>query len=191
MANTENYDDMPLTKVVVQFMNSEGWEDEVTVSEDRTASSVETKISIEDQGYRLFLESNESGEVFSVLMYTPFSVPANRTDAIVRILNRINRTHLRLGRLAILDRGEAGPIQFAHSIDVEGGSLAPQQIGTVVSLCFSLARFHQLLSAVALTKVSEDKLWEEFLEEEKRLSEREEDDDESDETNESDAPTRL
>lgn len=187
----EDYDDMPITKVVAEFMNSEEWEDDINVSEDRVASSVETKLNIEDQGYRIFLEANEAGEVFSVYMYSPFSVPANRIDATVRILNRINRTKLRLGRLAILDNGEASPIQFAYSIDLEGGVLAPQQISTVIGLCFSLGHFHQLLSAVALTKLSEDKLWEEFLEEEKKSSESQEEDNQSDESNEGDAPTRL
>ena len=121
MDGTKNYEDMQITKVVAQYMNDEEWTDEIEVSDDRSASTVRTQLGIEDQGYRLFLEANEVGEVFTVYMYSPFKVPANRIDAAAKILNRINRTRLRLGRLAVLDNGEASPIQFACSIDVEGG----------------------------------------------------------------------
>ena len=182
MDGTANYEDMQITKVVAQYMNDEEWTDEIEVSDDRSASTVATQLGIEDQGYRLLLEANEVGEVFTVYMYSPFKVPANRIDATAKILNRINRTRLRLGRLAVLDNGEASPIQFACSIYVEGGALAPGQIGTIIGVCFSLGRFHQLLSAVALTKMSEDKLWEEFVEEEERLAKEQQEDEDSGET---------
>ena len=191
MDGTTNYEDMQITKVVAQYMNDEEWTDEIEVSDDRSASTVATQLGIEDQGYRLFLEANEVGEVFTVYMYSPFKVPANRIDATAKILNRINMTRLRLGRLAVLDNGEASPIQFACSIDVEGGALAPGQIGTIIGVCFSLGRFHQLLSAVALTKMSEDKLWEEFVEEEERLAKEQQEDEDSGETSGDDGPNKL
>ena len=191
MDGTTNYEDMQITKVVAQYLNDEEWTDEIEVSDDRSASTVRTQLGIEDQGYRLFLEANEVGEVFTVYMYSPFKVPANRIDATAKILNRINRTRLRLGRLAVLDNGEASPIQFACSIDVEGGALAPGQIGTIIGVCFSLGRFHQLLSAVALTKMSEDKLWEEFVEEEERLAKEQQENEDSDETSGDDGPNKL
>ena len=191
MDGTTNYEDMQITKVVAQYMNDEEWTDEIEVSDDRSASTVATQLGIEDQGYRLFLEANEVGEVFTVYMYSPFKVPANRIDAAAKILNRINSTRLRLGRLAVLDNGEASPIQFACSIDVEGGALAPGQIGTIIGVCFSLGRFHQLLSAVALTKMSEDKLWEEFVEEEERLAKEQQEDEDSGETSGDDGPNKL
>ena len=191
MDGTTNYEDMQITKVVAQYMNDEEWTDEIEVSDDRSASTVATQLGIEDQGYRLFLEANEVGEVFTVYMYSPFKVPANRIDATAKILNRINWTRLRLGRLAVLDNGEASPIQFACSIDVEGGALAPGQIGTIIGVCFSLGRFHQLLSAVALTKMSEDKLWEEFVEEEERLAKEQQEDEDSGETSGDDGPNKL
>ena len=191
MKSNTDYEDMQITKVVAQYMNNEEWTDDIEVSDDRSASTVATQLGIEDQGYRLFLEANEVGEVFTVYMYSPFRVPANRIDATVKILNRINRTRLRLGRLAVLDNGEASPIQFACSIDVEGGALAPGQIGTIIGVCFSLGRFHQLLSAVALTKMSEDKLWEEFVEEEERLAKEQQEDEDSGETSGDDGPNKL
>ena len=191
MDGTTDYEDMQITKVVAQYMNDEEWTDGIEVSDDRSASTVATQLGIEDQGYRLFLEANEVGEVFTVYMYSPFKVPAIRIDATAKILNRINRTRLRLGGLAVLDNGEASPIQFACSIDVEGGALAPGQIGTIIGVCFSLGRFHQLLSAVALTKMSEDKLWEEFVEEEERLAKEQQEDEDSGETSGDDGPNKL
>lgn len=175
MTDISDYEDMPLTQVVAQFFNDEKWTDDITVSDDRNSSTVETGLNIENQSYKLYLEANEEGEVFSVYVYTPFNVPPNRIVATAKILNRINFTRLRLGRLAVLENGEPNPIQFGCSIDVEGGTLAPKQIGTVIGVCFSLGRFHQLLSAVALTKMSEDKLWEEFVDEERKSQEEESD----------------
>ena len=191
MNGVKDYEDMRITKTVAEYMSHEEWNDTIRVSDDRSASTVETILGIEGQGYRLFLESNEAGEVFTVYMYSPFTVPANRIDATVKLLNRINRTRLRLGKLTVLDNGESSPIQFTYSIDVEGGSLSPNQIGTVVGICFSLSRFHQLLSAVALTKQSADKLWEDFVQEEERLAREQQEEEDPDESSDDEGPNKL
>lgn len=191
MDNTSDYEDMQITKVISQYLIDEEWTDEIVVSDDRSSSTVKTVLNIENQGYELYIEAIEMGEVFNVYAYTPFNVPPNRIDATAKILNRINRTRLRLGRLAVLDNGEPSQIQFHCSIDLEGGSLVPKQIGTIIGLCFSLGRFHQLLSAVALTKISEDKLWEEFVEEEERLAKEQQEEEDSDDSSGDDGPNKL
>lgn len=169
MKNISDFDDMPITKVVAQFMNEEGWEDEILVAEDRHSSTIETTLNLAKQPYRLYLESNEVGEVFGVWMYSPYNVPAERVAELSVIINRINRSRLRLGRLAVTDDGADNPIQFGYSIDIEGGVISPKQISTLVNFCFWLERFHQLLASVSLTKIPADDLWAQFLEEEKNL----------------------
>jgi hypothetical protein len=168
MVDTTKYEDMPITKVVAQFLDDLEWPGDIYVSDDRAISKYETKMEVEHQGYRLFLEVNERSEIFDVYMYPPFSVPKERVNATVKILNRINGEHLRLGRLVTLENGDSDVIQFKCGIDVEGGSLAVGQIYTIVSICDSLRRFHHLLSALAFTKISEDELWEEFVEEDEK-----------------------
>lgn len=159
------YGDMPLTAVVAQFLNNEEWEDEISVSEDRLRATVSTTIGIQSQPYRLFFEIYEDDQRVSVFLYSPFTVPPERAAAMARILNRIN-FQLTFGRLAFQDEGEAEPIQFLAVIDADSSSLSVQQVSILLSFCFSMDRFHELLSAVAMTKIPEDQLWKEHLDRE-------------------------
>lgn len=166
MKNLSDFQDMPATRAVAEFMNDESWDDDIVTKEDRAGSTVATTISIEDQPYKLYIEANEVGEVLEIYLYSPFMVPASRISAMTRMLNRINVSKLRLGRLGVLDDADANPVQFRAVVDFEGGSISKRQVGTIIQVCFQLRRFHSLLSAVALTKFSEDDLWNDFLAEE-------------------------
>jgi hypothetical protein len=81
------------------------------------------------------------------------------------IVNRINDA-VGLGRLSVADRGEAAEVRYIGKIDVEGGTLAPKQVGTLVNASVSvMGRYAELLASVALTKQPIDQLWAAFLEE--------------------------
>ncbi len=166
MAEEEQFDDMPLTKVVAAWMVSEEWEDDIGVSADRQAARVSTQFKINDQAHRLYFEIDEASETFSVFLYSPVNVPPSRMSDMARILNRINM-RLRLGRLGCRDDEDANPVQFLVRIDVEGGALVPEQIGNMLGAGIgTMSQYGQLLAATALTKQSADALWSSFLEEE-------------------------
>jgi len=157
---------MPLTAALKEWMDSEGWDDEIEVAEDRGFSRVATSFSINDQPHKTFLEVNEKIERFSVYIYSPVNVPPARMPEMVRILNRINM-RIGLGRLGCHDDDDSNPVQFLARIDVEGGSLSPTQIETMVNAAVGTFNpYGQLLAAVALTKQSGDALWKSYLEDE-------------------------
>ena len=159
MAKSENFDGMPLTKAVKEWLVSEDWEDEIAIDDERASSRVEAKVGINDQPHRLFLEADETSQRLAVYIYSPMTVPPARMADMARILNRIN-CRWELGRLACYDDEDSNPVQFRANIDVEGGSLSPNQIGTMVGAAIgTFNRFGQLLAAVALTKQPGDKLW--------------------------------
>lgn len=164
MDQSELSDDMPLTKAVKAWMDSEGWDDDIQVGEDRSTSRVATSFEINDQPYRMFLEANEKDERFSVYLYSPFHVPPARMPEMSRLLNRIN-TRLGLGRLACHDDDESNPVQFLAVCDVEGGSLSAGQVGTMIAAAVATFRpYGELLAAAVFTKQQVDALWEEYLE---------------------------
>lgn len=164
MADSEDFQNMPITKVVKAWMDSKEWDDEIEISDDRTSSTVATRFSINDQGYPLYLETREKAEIFAVYLYTPFKVPVPRIRDMAVIVNRINDA-IGLGRLSVADKGEAAEVRYIGKIDVEGGTLAPQQVGTLVDASVNIMSQHaELLAAVALTKQPIDQLWTSFLE---------------------------
>lgn len=159
----EDIEEMALSLAVRAWMDSEGWSDNIQVNESRTASSVITTMTLDEQDYKLFIEVSEPNEQILVYFYSAYKVPRQRIDVVARILNRIN-CGLVLGRLACADETGARPIQFKCGFDVEGSTLSPIQVNTLVSAAG--ATFHtygSLLAAAALTKRSVDELWLEFL----------------------------
>lgn len=166
MADEVMYDDMPLTKVLKQWMDLEEWADEIEVNEFRNSSRVSTDFAINGQVYKAFIEVFELDERLSVYLYSPFLVPPPRAQEMARVVNRINM-RLGLGRLGFDDDEDSNRIQFLATIDVEGGSLAVKQIGSMVGAAVGTFNpYGELLAAVALTKQSGDALWTSFLEEE-------------------------
>lgn len=166
MTDKPSFDDMPLTKVLQEWLNDEGWQDHIETDDSRVRAEISTNFSVNDQPHRLFFNVDEEREWLSVYMYSPMNVPHARMGEVTRILNRVN-TRLGLGRLACYDDEESNPLQFLVRIDVEGSALTTRQITSMISAAIGTFRgYGQLLIAAALTKQSVDSLWNEFLEEE-------------------------
>lgn len=159
----ENFEGMPLTAAVKTWMDCEDWTDEIEVRVGRTAATVATAMTIDDQSYRLFIEVSEPDQRLYVYFYTPYNVPRHRMDVMARILNRVN-CRLALGRLACDDGPEARAIQFKVSVDVEGSALSLTQVSTMISSGVgTFSDFGGLLAGAALTKRPVEELWLEFL----------------------------
>jgi len=157
---------MPLTAVLQQWLDAEEWQDEIEIDDDRKNSSLVTKFVINDQAHRLFLEAHEETKTFCVYLYSPFNVPPARIADMVRILNRINFSYAKAGRLACNDDKESNPVQFQRVIVVEGSSLVPKQIGVMASEAVDVFNvFGELLAAIALTKQPVEDLWSNHIEE--------------------------
>lgn len=172
MAETNLEQEMPLTAAVKVFMEKEGWDDDdLSINDTRTTSTVTTSVLIEDQKYRLFIEVSEDDQRIFVFLYTPYNVPKSRIDVVARILNRLN-TELLFGRLTATERPEPRPIQFRCGFDVKGSSLSPTQVDTLVGLGVSSFRMHgEVLAAAALSRRCLDEIWVEHLAAEEEHSE--------------------
>jgi hypothetical protein len=163
---TATFTDMPLTSVLKRWMDEMEWSDEIEVDEERRSARCSTQYSIVNQSHRLFLETDENKEWFSVFLYGPVNVPILRRSEVAEILNIINLC-LGLGRLVFLLGDEPGPIQFLARVDVEGSELAPTQITNLLKAGLgTFETYGDLLAKVALTKLSVDELWSNFMEEE-------------------------
>ena len=175
MAKGKDISNMKLTSVLKKWMDQEEWKDEIQLDDQGNRARVDVNVGINNQGHRFILQTDEKGEVFTVTLLSPFSVPPARMADMSRILNRLN-LGLTFGRLYCPDDAESNPVAFEHSIDVEGSELVPKQISNMMGAATgTFAGREELLAAVALTKQPIDALWANFLEEqEKREKESEE-----------------
>lgn len=163
MAKSNDLTGMPLAKVVQAWMDQQGWEDPITINEDRSRGQVATVFEINDQGHRSFIEIDEQKLQMEVFFYSPYHCPPTRMDAMARVLNRIN-LNLNIGRFACPDDENANPVQFRASIDLDGTQASPEQVGLMSDTgSGSFTYWGSLLAAVALTKRPVDELWEDFL----------------------------
>lgn len=168
MAKGKDISKMKLASVLKKWMDQEEWKGEIEIDDEGNGARVDTTVGINNQGHRLFLQTDETGEVFTVTLLSPFSVPPARMEDMSRILNRLN-VQLRFGKLSCLDDGDSNPVIFQHAIDVEGSELVPKQIGNMVGPAMkTFVSREELLAAVALTKQPIDTLWANFLEEQEK-----------------------
>ena len=155
--------DMPLTKVLSEWIIEEEWEDEIEVRDDRKFGRVATSMSIEHQSHKMYLEADETREWFSVYLYGPVQVPPDRVGEMSRLLNLIN-SRLGLGRIICGDEENERRVQFLARMDVEGSALKPKQIDNLVrSACGTFRKYGSILATIAITKQSTLDCWAELL----------------------------
>ena len=168
MAKKTDVSDMKLTSVLKEWMDQEELKNEIQINDQGNGAVVVVNVGINDQSHRLFLETDEDGEVFTIALFTPFNVPAARMADMSRILNRLNG-RIRFGKLVCDDDEDSNRLSFQQAIDVEGSTLVPKQISNMmVAAMGTLDSQGELLAAVALTKQPIDALWADFLEEFKK-----------------------
>jgi hypothetical protein len=149
---------MELTKIIKEWMNDEGWEDELALDSENLTSRVATKMRIENQSYRLYIDTNEKQKTVDFFFYTPFEVPPDRYEVMAAVLNRVNFRNA-AGRFAFKTDGQANPIQYLYRLDTEGSALSKDQVSYSLSLaCTTVGEVHSLLASAAMTKESANTL---------------------------------
>ena len=153
---------MPLTQIIKSWMVKEGWNDELEIDIDTSTSRISTKMRIEDQSYRLYIDVNEQQKTIDLYLYTPFDVPPKRHDAMAIILNQVNYRNA-AGRFGFNYDRTANPVQYLLRIDAEYSQPTLNQISYSLSqACTNAGRFHQLLAATAMTELDANELWGDF-----------------------------
>lgn len=185
--SADNYDDMPITKVLKEWMVAKEWDDEIELSDNRRAARVLTSYDINNQSHRFFIDVDEDDQWFSVFMYSSFNVPITRITEMARTLNKINYAIQIVGRVACPDEDEPGPIQFRWTADLSNGSISKEQINYMVETPVGFFNFFgEVLASISLTKAPAEKLMAEFWEEKQKENTNDSDDDDDD-----DVPSEL
>src|SRR4051794_5770820 len=92
-----------LTNVVRAFLAEQEWNDEVTV--DGFTSQVSANVPIHEQAFRLYIDVNESTQLFSVLLYSPINVSPARLSEVLLFLNKANYDST-VGKFSVEDDGD-------------------------------------------------------------------------------------
>jgi hypothetical protein len=133
-------DNFPLTSLVQQWLDSRGWEDEISVREESRESTLQTRINDETGVYDLYIEVDEERSWLQLYLYSPFKVSARHWGEISKALNLANVSHVN-------GRGACAPgkaIQYCNSIDLEGCQATTKIIDNLYSYAFGFyARNHE------------------------------------------------
>ena len=151
-----------LAAAVKSWMESEGWEDEVEVAEDGASSRVATSFKINDQSYKLYIQTDEQSSQIFVYMYSPYKVPPAKMPEMVRLLNNVN-TSFSAGRLACFDDDDSNPVQFLWKIPVRDSDLTPEEVGEMVAAAVQVYdTYGNLLAQCIFSNKTAKQLWAEF-----------------------------
>ena len=165
---------MPITAVLRNWMINEDWKDKIEISEDGNEATVATILTIKDQDHRLYIEVAEKSDVFFLYLYGHFNVPINRRTEVIQLINRAHG-RIGLGRFHASMDEKPRPVQFKYLIDLEGSSLSTKQIDVMLaSAASSCELYGPLFAKVAMTDVSAEDVWAEFLETERQQEEQQE-----------------
>ncbi len=160
-----------LAAAVKSWMEGEGWEDEVEVADDGTSSRVTTGFNINDQSYKLYIETDEESSQIFVYMYSPYKVPPAKMPEMARLLNMVNCV-FNAGRLACFDDEDSNPVQFLWKIPVRDSDLTPEEVGAMVYAGVQVYDIYgSLLAQCIFSNKTAKQLWDEFQAERKAAQE--------------------
>ena len=155
--------DMPLTTILREWLELKEWADPVEIDRDRMHSQVSTHYGINGQDYRLYFDIDEKDRLVTVTIYSFFNVPVSRMNEIASVLNRIN-TRIVVGKFSCLDDEKPHPVRFTVAFDFEGGDLSTGLIQNMINAAGgAMDRYGALLVSTALTKLSVEAVWEDFV----------------------------
>lgn len=158
----ETFDDMPLAKVLHDWLEDIGWDAEHKVTKSREASRMFARVNMSGQSYRVYMTTDEDRQIFDIKIYGAVNIPHHRMDLTCRLLNRMN-TYIIIGRLAVDDDEDHNTVQYRSSVDVEGSELTVQQIHNMLSAGHAtMSNISAMVAVAALTDRSLEECWAEL-----------------------------
>ncbi len=134
-------------EVMEDVLSELEWDDPLTYDADESRCVYDTGIMINDQKFELFCSVDDGVDLATVYLYAPLRVPAERLTETLTLVNYIN-TRLLLGLLNVFEDGQ---LQFRCRIDVEGGTLGPTMVITMIDAAIRTFReWFERLALVAL-----------------------------------------
>jgi hypothetical protein len=150
---------MRLADKVQEWLDEMEWKETVDRNEETQTSQLNCIFTINDQGFDLYIETDEQNDFLKVFLYAPFKALANKYDDCIQLFNRINGRR-RFGAVCLQDNGR---IQYRHTIDVENADLSTIMITNILNEGRSqLEQWFEEISAVALTKKTAQEIFDEL-----------------------------
>lgn len=156
-------------EVMQDVLTALEWDDALTYDLEECRCVYDTGIMINDQKFELFCSIDDGVDLATVYLYAPLRVPAERLPDTLALVNHIN-TRLLLGLVNVFEDGQ---LQFRCRIDVEGGTLGPTMVMTMIDAAIKTFRdWFERLALVALGGADVEEVIAAAREEEQRTEDR-------------------
>ncbi len=148
---------MHLATLVEEFLTDLGWVDGIETEEifdGNVGLRVITKvrITIENQTYRLFINTIEKSQCFMLILYPPYKVNEGKYVDASMLFNYFNNNYLYGGRIAVDDDGT---IRYRQIIDVSETEPSKNLIKNMLENGIDMFEQHaEAIALVSLTKKS-------------------------------------
>lgn len=159
---------MRLADKVQEWLDAKEWEDEIQRNEEDQVSQMQCNYGINNQQFRLYIETTEKKDWIEVYLYAPIKVADKKKAESAILFNYIN-SRISIGAVHFTPDGN---IRFRHVIDVEDSEPSIKMIDNMLgSAVLFFENWFEEISAVALTKITAQQV----------IDDLEKDDDEEDE----------
>ena len=150
---------MRLADKLQQCLDEMGWDDVIKRNVEKQTSQMSTSWGINEQGFRLYLETDEKKDWIQLYLYTPFSALQNKRAECAILFDFINSASS-VGSIHVLRNGD---IRFVHTIDFEGAEPSTTMLKNMIYSGSSLfAAWFEEIIAVALTKKTAQEVFDEL-----------------------------
>jgi len=142
---------MRLADVIDEFIASQGWGNDVAErDESDNTSSYSTTLSVANQSFRLFIDSDEDRDFLMLYLYATFNVMQGKSVDAALLFNFMNDNFVYRGRITVKDDGR---VCYKDIVDVENLEPPIALIDNMLMSAIALYTNHiESIAAVALTK---------------------------------------
>jgi hypothetical protein len=146
---------MKLAAKVQEWITHNEWSDKIAFDEENQTSSVSFIYIINEQPFKVWVETDENKDMVSVYIYAPFNALPNKLNDCSILFNHINNNTV-WGGIAC---DENGSIRWRHSVDFEDTDPSVAAIENAFRVGGSIFKtWYDKITSVALTKVTAQEL---------------------------------
>ncbi len=150
---------MRLADKVQEWLDTNGWEDQIDYNEAEQLSQLNIRYGINDQLFDLWIETDEKKDWLNLFLSFPFKVNPSKLKDCIELLNLINRQSFIGGLIVLPDRN----IQFHHAIDVENTEPSIEMIQNMLNSGADIINvWFEEIAAVALTRKTVQEVFDEL-----------------------------
>lgn len=146
---------MKLAVKVQEWITHNEWSDKIAFDEENQTSSVSFIYIINEQPFKVWVETYENKNMISIFIYAPFNALPNKLNDCSILFNHINNNNV-WGGIAC---DESGSIRWRHSVDFEDTDVSVAAIDNAFRVGGGIFKtWYDEITSVALTKVTAQEL---------------------------------